>query len=242
MDETSLDFFKDIYPSVTATTYDSGSDDFAKILEAITTYADSFVAIAQKYTPTDGALAEQFDRNSGTPLSARDLTWSYAAFVTMAERRDGQHPPSWGAGDVAAPPSTCSGTSTPGVYVPAVAAGAPNGTTPCQVNIKFNVNASTYFGESINIIGSTEDLGEWNIASSLPLDSGEYTSERPLWSISAHLAAGEEVNYKYVRQQNCGQPSIYETNNRTLTVPACGGQAITVEDAWVGPVGHSGGC
>ena len=58
-------------------------------MNAVTAYADSFVEIAQKYTPADGSLAEQFDRNTGAPLSAEDLTWSYAAFVTMAERRAG---------------------------------------------------------------------------------------------------------------------------------------------------------
>ncbi|RDL30375.1 putative Glucoamylase P [Venustampulla echinocandica] len=242
VDDTSLAFFKDLYTSITVRTYDSASDDFTKIMDAITAYADSFVAVAQKYTPPDGSLAEQFNRNTGAPLSAKDLTWSYAAFVTMAERHDGQYPPSWGTRDIPAPPSTCSGTSTPGVYAPATAAGAPNVTTPCQVNVVFNVNASTYYGENLVITGSTEDLGSWNIASALPMGSGGYTSERPLWSISTYLKAGEQLTYKYARQENCGQPYIYESQDRTLTVPACGGKAITVENAWVGPTGNSGNC
>jgi glucoamylase len=211
-------------------------------MNAVTAYADSFVAVAEKYIPADGHLAEQFNRDTGVPLSAVDLTWSYAAFVTMSQRRAGQYPASWGTRNAAAPPATCAATSAQGVYTPALAAGAPNVTSSCQINVVFNVNASTYFGENIYVIGNTDDLGAWDIANSLPLGAGGYTSERPLWSASAYLNAGESVSYKYVRQENCDQPYIYETLNRTLTVPACGSAGITEEDAWVGPVGTSGNC
>ncbi|KAH8787688.1 1, 4-alpha-D-glucan glucohydrolase [Hyaloscypha finlandica] len=244
VDETSLAFFKDLYPTVAVRQYNSGNANspFAQIMNAVTAYADSFVAVAEKYIPVDGHLAEQFNRDTGVPLSAVDLTWSYAAFVTMSQRRAGQYPASWGTRNAVASPATCAATSTQGVYAPALAAGAPNVTSSCQINVVFNVNASTYFGENIYVIGNTDDLGAWDIANSLPLGAGGYTSERPLWSASAYLNAGESVSYKYVRQENCDQPYIYETLNRTLTVPACGSAGITEEDAWVGPVGTSGNC
>jgi glucoamylase len=38
-------------------------------------------------TPADGHFAEQVDRTTGAPASARDLTWSYAAFVAAAGSR-----------------------------------------------------------------------------------------------------------------------------------------------------------
>lgn len=244
VDSTSLAFFKDLYPAVEIRKYDSGNDNspFAQIMNAVTAYADSFVAIAQKYTPTDGSLAEQFNRDTGAPLSAIDLTWSYAAFVTMTQRRSGKYPTSWGSRNAVAPPATCSASSTKGVYVPATAAGAPNVTSSCQVEVVFNVNASTYFGENLYVIGNTDDTGAWNIDNALPMGAGGYTSSRPLWSVSAYLNAGETVSYKYVRQENCNQPYLYETQNRTLTVPACGSDGITQEDAWTGPVGTAGTC
>ena len=62
----------------------------------------------------------------------------------------------WGTRRAAAPPATCSASSTKGVYIPATAAGAPNVTTECQINVVFNVNATTYFGENIYIIGSSD--------------------------------------------------------------------------------------
>ena len=92
------------------------------------------------------------------------------------------------------------------------------------------------------MIGNTDDLGAWDINNALPMNAGDYTQARPLWYVSAYLNAGESVTYQYVRQEDCNQPYIYETINRTLTVPPCGGAAITTNDAWVGPVGTSGGC
>jgi glucoamylase len=243
VDSTSLPFFKDLYPTIKTTKYKSGSKEFSAILAAVTTYADSFVAIAAKYIPADGSLSEQFNRTSGAPLSATHLTWSYAAFVTMSQRRSGNFPPSWGASKAASAPKTCASTSsTQGVYVPALAAGAPNVTVGCQILVGINLNASTYYGENIYAVGSSDDFGAWNIDNSYPLNPGGYTAERPLWTLSAYLPAGQEISYKYARQQNCGQPWVYESGNRTLTVPACGGKAVTIEDAWVGPVGTSGGC
>jgi glucoamylase len=41
----------------------------------------------RRVTPADGALSEQVDRASGEPVSARHLTWSYAAFVAAARMR-----------------------------------------------------------------------------------------------------------------------------------------------------------
>ncbi|KAK2627684.1 hypothetical protein QTJ16_002330 [Diplocarpon rosae] len=244
VDESSLAFFQDLYPAVTIRRYNSGSANspFAQIMDAVMAYADSFVAVAQKYTPADGALAEQFNRDTGVPLSAADLTWSYAAFVTMAERRAGQYPPTWNTSLTTSAPSICAATSTPGVYAPATAAGAPNATTPCQINIVFNVNASTYFGENLYISGSSADLGAWNIDNSIPMGAGDYTDQRPLWSVSTYLEAGTTVGFKYVRQENCGQPYVYESLNRTLIIPECGADNVVTDDAWVGDVGSPGSC
>lgn len=196
----------------------------------------------EQYTPSSGSLAEQFNRDTGVPLSADDLTWSYASFVTMSHRRAGQFPASWGANTSLTPPETCTGTSLQGTYAAATAAGAPDVTSDCQVSLTFNVNASTYFGENIFLIGNTTELGAWDFANSDAMSAADYTAERPLWSFTIALAAGETLDYKYVREENCGQASIYEAINRTVTVPECGGTPFTLEDAWDGDVGSSGDC
>jgi glucoamylase len=249
IDSTSLAFFQDFYPAAQVGTYKQckKTDTFRQIVTAATAYAESFVAVAQKYTPSTGSLAEQFLKTQpGTPLSAGALTWSFASFVTMAQRRAGKYPPSWTAA-VGAVPATCAASSTKGVYAPAVAAGAPNTTTSCTSNMLFIVNATTYYGENIYLVGNSSDLGKWDLDNSQPMVASNYTSQRPEWFTQITLLAGETVTYKYVRQQNCDQPSIWESTERVLTVPACvEGSEDTVlmltDDAWTGPVGSSGNC
>ena len=48
---------------------------------------DALMQTVRDLTPVSGALSEQVDRNAGPQTSARDLTWSYAAFVGAARAR-----------------------------------------------------------------------------------------------------------------------------------------------------------
>jgi glucoamylase len=113
--ETSLAFFQDLDSSAAVGDYASDSDTYTSLTAAVTRYADGFVSVVQEYAPSDGALAEQFTRDDGTPASASDLTWSYAAFVTAAERRAGKVPATWGASSSKVA-ETCEGSSAEGSY------------------------------------------------------------------------------------------------------------------------------
>jgi len=49
---------------------------------------DAFLETVRTYTPANGEMAEQFDRTTGAPTSAKRLAWSYAAFIScIAARR-----------------------------------------------------------------------------------------------------------------------------------------------------------
>ncbi|KAJ5178483.1 Six-hairpin glycosidase [Penicillium coprophilum] len=113
--ETSLAFFKDLDSSAAVGDYASDSETYTSLTAAVKKYADGFVSVVQEYAPKGGNLAEQFTRDDGTPASAKDLTWSYAAFLTAAERRDGTVPPTWGASDSKVP-DECEGSSAKGTY------------------------------------------------------------------------------------------------------------------------------
>lgn len=238
VDDVSLPFFKEIYPDVAVRQYNPGNANspFEKIMGAVMAYADGFVDVVEKYISPNGSLSEQFDRNTGTPLSAYDLTWSFAAFVTMAQRRSGQYPKSWGVRQAAAPPATCRGTSVPGVYTPATSAGAPPLNVSCTVEVLFRVNASTFFGEDLYLIGNDDALGKWDFNNANAMAASNYTSERPLWYVYLDLPPSTTVSYKYVRHEP-DNSLLYESQNRTLTVPACAAVSATQEDAWVGPTG-----
>ena len=54
---------------------------------SLITRGDAFMATVRDLTPADGHLSEQVDRRTGEPASARDLTWSYAAFIGTAYLR-----------------------------------------------------------------------------------------------------------------------------------------------------------
>ncbi|KAI0914778.1 carbohydrate-binding module family 20 protein [Ustulina deusta] len=254
IDKTSLAFFQDVYPAAQAKTYTPKGkrSEFPLILKAVTDYSESFVAVIKKYTPADGSLAEQFNKTSPfSPTSAADLTWSHAAFVSMAERRAGQYSPSWiSAEGSTTVPEQCTSGSTKGAYAPATAAGAPHVNVTCTSNVRFEANATTYYGENILVAGNTTDLGSWDFSNAWPLDASGYTDQRPLWATTIALTAGETINYAYIRQEDCGQDPIWESNtaNRTLVVPACDPDAdpnavlVITDDAWQGPVGSTGGC
>jgi glucoamylase len=48
---------------------------------------DAFLETVRTFTPASGDLAEQFDQKTGIQSSARDLTWSYAAFISATAAR-----------------------------------------------------------------------------------------------------------------------------------------------------------
>lgn len=73
----------------------------------------------QECTPADGGLSEEYDRDTGVQVSAPDLTWSNAAFLTAVARRDGSVPPSWGSSAALKVPEKCTGASVKGSYAAA---------------------------------------------------------------------------------------------------------------------------
>ncbi|KAJ7583395.1 glucoamylase [Mycena floridula] len=77
----SLPFFQSLAPpnvTLTQGSFASGSKVYSSITAAMK-------RLCRWYTPSNGSLSEQYDKNSGTPLSAVDLTWSFASFITMIE-------------------------------------------------------------------------------------------------------------------------------------------------------------
>ncbi|KAI8978782.1 glucoamylase [Trametes punicea] len=203
---TSLAFFEQFSSSVSPGTYDASSSTYASLTSAIKAFADGFLAVNAKYTPSDGALAEQYDRNTGAPVSAVDLTWSYAAALTAFAAREGKAPKSWGAAGLTVP-KTCSG-------------GGLN-----TVAVTFNVQATTVYGENIYITGSVNALANWSPDNALILSAANY----PTWSVTVNLPANTAIQYKYIRKYN-GQVTWESDPNNQITTPS-GGSYIQ-NDVW----------
>ncbi len=48
---------------------------------------DAMLEMARRFIPASGDISEQFDQTTGEQTSAKDLTWSHAAFITAWEAR-----------------------------------------------------------------------------------------------------------------------------------------------------------
>jgi len=58
-----------------------------RLFESCIGRGDQFMAVVRAHTPASGELSEQFDQTSGAQTSAKNLTWSYAAFITAFASR-----------------------------------------------------------------------------------------------------------------------------------------------------------
>lgn len=253
---TSLAFFKDLDSSVATGTYQSSSSTYTTLVDAVTAYADGYVNVVATYAAPNGSLSEQFEKSNGSPLSAYDLTWSYAAFLSAAARRAGTVPPSWVGASGNVVPGTCSTPSVAGSYssVPApsfpasqtpqtgyststatTTSAAPTGTgcaPASSVLVTFNELVTTTFGETIKIVGDNAALGSWDTSKAVELSASQYTSSNPLWSVTVELAAGTVVSYKFIRVSSSGTVSWEADPNHTLTVAASCATATTVSNTW----------
>ncbi|KAK1229133.1 glycoside hydrolase 15 protein [Marasmius sp. AFHP31] len=211
---TSLPFFRVFSSSVAVGTYASSSSTFTTLTTAIKSYADGFVAVVAKYTPSDGSLAEQYTRAAGAPLSAKDLTWSYASALTAFGARAGQVPASWGAKGLTVPTTCQSGPGNGG------GGGGGGG-----VDVTFNVRAETVFGENIFLTGSVDALKNWSPDNAIALSSANY----PTWSVVVNVPASSVIEYKYIRKFNGAITWLSDPNNK-FTSPASG--TTTLNDSW----------
>ncbi|KAI0821308.1 glucoamylase [Irpex lacteus] len=204
---TSLPFFQQFSSSVTAGTYASTSTTYTTLTSAIKTFADGFIAVNAKYTPSNGGLSEQFDKSSGSPTSAVDLTWSYASALTAFAARNGTTYPGWGANGLT---TSCSSS------------GGGGGST---VAVTFNVQATTVFGENIFLTGSVDALKNWSPDNAIALSAANY----PTWSVTVNVPANTAIQYKYIRKNN-GAVTWESDPNNQFTSPASG--TYTLNDNW----------
>jgi glucoamylase len=68
-------------------TYSSSTARYRQAINGLNGWGDAFMRTVRYYTPDDGSLAEEFNRNTGVPQGAADLTWSYASILTAAFAR-----------------------------------------------------------------------------------------------------------------------------------------------------------
>lgn len=253
--DVSLSFFKDLYADAAVGTYEKSSAEFTAIVAAVKTYADGYMTKAQEHTPDSGDFSEQYDRASGSPLSAADLTWSYASFLSVADRRAGIVPATWGsingntvpegncgssafsgsyasAGDITFPANQTPGTAGPTATVTSPVPSSTSCLIIPTVAVTFKEVVTTQPGRTIKLVGSVAQLGSWNPASAIVLSASEYTDTNHLWSISVDLPSGTKVEYKFINVASDGTVTWESDPNRQYTVPVSCNKTATVSSNW----------
>ncbi|AFY73047.1 lysophospholipase L1-like esterase [Synechococcus sp. PCC 7502] len=98
---------------------------------------------------------------------------------------------------------------------------------------QFQIRAYTQIGEAIAVVGSTEELGNWDVAKAIPLTTSK--AEYPLWQTPQKISFAKtaNINYKYLLLKPDGSV-IWENwgNNRWL--PADTDRVTVVDDGGFG--------
>ncbi|KAF2164107.1 carbohydrate-binding module family 20 [Zasmidium cellare ATCC 36951] len=101
-----------------------------------------------------------------------------------------------------------------------------------DVSVTFNELVTTQWGESIQIVGSIDALGNWDTASGVALSADQYTADNPLWSATVSLTPGTQINYKYIRIGTDGSITWEADPNHSYTVPTDCSTTATVSNTW----------
>ncbi|KAF8528372.1 glycoside hydrolase [Hysterangium stoloniferum] len=94
------------------------------------------------------------------------------------------------------------------------------------VSVNFAETATTTFGDSIYVIGSIQQLGNWSPNGAIPLSSADY----PVWKATVGLPADASFQYKYIRKTSAGDIVWESDPNRDGIVASSGFQ--TLNDSW----------
>ncbi|MEV0648705.1 carbohydrate-binding module family 20 domain-containing protein [Phytomonospora sp. NPDC050363] len=104
------------------------------------------------------------------------------------------------------------------------------GTCASGVQVTFSATATTVWGQNVYVTGSIPQLANWSAQNAVPLTTDAATY--PLWTSAAlTLPVGTAFQYKYVKRHNGAV--VWESDpNRSHTVTASSGCAITLRDTW----------
>lgn len=88
---TSLPFYSALLSSssldVSEGVYGPSDALFHSIVERLSAVGDQFLGVVRRHVDNEGAMSEQFDKETGFMTGARDLTWSYGAFLQAVRAR-----------------------------------------------------------------------------------------------------------------------------------------------------------
>lgn len=117
-----------------------------------------------------------------------------------------------GGGGTTPPPTTCGANS--------------------KIKVTFNQQTKTVVGETIKLVGSTAQLGAWDAAKAIALSASQYTTAKPLWTLTSEFTPGSSFTYKFIKVSSSGAVTWESDPNRSYTVPSDCSKGYTLESSW----------
>ena len=187
--------------------FSNGSTYKGVVWPGVTAFPDWFAPGTQPYW--DGEFGSFFSPETGIDIDALWIDMNeasnfcdYPCLNPEAEAASTGNPPR--------PPPVRLGSPRP---IP----GFPADFQPqCKAEVTFNVNASTFFGENIVILGSASTIGSFDPSGAAALGANNY----PIWSATIDMPVDTVVTYQYLRSEPDGT-YVYENINRTITTGPC---------------------
>jgi hypothetical protein len=124
---------------------------------------------------------------------------------------------------------------TPKCKQPGLVTGGPWQGRPTQCtarNVTFEVNVPTQNGETIYVVGSSSELGQWNANRAVALSANSYTVQDPIWRGNVSFVTGQDVLYKYIKGGIDGKVVWEAGSNRNFSVSAICDTTGVQRDRW----------
>lgn len=195
--------------------FSNGSDFQGVVWPGPTVFPDWFGAETQQYW--NGEFDSFFDPSSGVDIDALWIDMNEASNFCDFPCSD----PAAFAASSGDPPNPPPVRLSPPRPLP----GFPSDFQPtCVATVSFEVNAITYFGENILLVGDSVSMGGGNVQNSPIMSASSY----PIWSLTVQMPSNGTFTYQYVRKESDGS-YIYESRNRTIHTGDChsGVQVVT---------------
>ncbi|MFO7161614.1 MAG: carbohydrate-binding module family 20 domain-containing protein, partial [[Clostridium] cellulosi] len=101
-----------------------------------------------------------------------------------------------------------------------------------QVAVRFKVNnATTNYGTNVYLVGSAEELGNWNTDKAIgPMFNNTSTiGTYPTWFYDVNVPAGTTIEYKFIKKDSSGNVVWESGNNHKVVTPSSGTATVTVD-------------
>ncbi|QDZ20280.1 starch-binding protein [Chloropicon primus] len=115
-----------------------------------------------------------------------------------------------------------------------------------SAKVKFQVQYRTEMGQTVRVVGSSPELGAWDVAKAPQL---KWQSSDGLWACDVSLPCGQIYEYKYVVCNGDGVALQWQQGNNALlavgirdalAIASSGGEvSLEVLDRWSGPEGST---